>query len=76
MALAQTEGGKRGAFVAGIRASVASVLDEARGGRLIDVTRSGSANRTGELGRVVGLVLLDRGGFRQYRAHQPRAMKV
>jgi hydroxymethylbilane synthase len=39
----------------------ASVLDEARGGQFIEVTRSGPANRPRELGRAVGLELLYRG---------------
>jgi hydroxymethylbilane synthase len=38
----------------------ASVLDEA-GGQLIEVTRTGPANRPRELGRAVGLDLLDQG---------------
>jgi hydroxymethylbilane synthase len=38
----------------------ASVLDEA-GGRFIEVTRSGPANRPRELGRAVGLELLNKG---------------
>jgi hydroxymethylbilane synthase len=38
----------------------ASVLDEA-GDRFIEVTRSGPANRPRELGRAVGLELLDKG---------------
>src|SRR5580693_7441042 len=38
----------------------ASVLDEA-GGRFIEVTRSGAADRPRELGRAVGLELLDKG---------------
>jgi hydroxymethylbilane synthase len=38
----------------------ASVLDEA-GGAFIEVTRSGSADRPRELGRAVGLELLDKG---------------
>jgi len=38
----------------------ASVLDEA-GGRFIEVSRSGPADRPRELGRAVGLELLDRG---------------
>jgi hydroxymethylbilane synthase len=37
-----------------------SVLDEA-GGLFIEVTRSGPANRPRELGRAVGLELLDKG---------------
>jgi hydroxymethylbilane synthase len=39
----------------------ASVLDEAGGGQVIEVTRSGPANRPRELGRAVGLELLARG---------------
>lgn len=39
----------------------ASVLDEAQGGQFIEVTRSGPANRPRELGRAVGLELLQRG---------------
>ena len=39
----------------------ASVLDDAREGQLIEVTRSGPANRPRELGRAVGLALLHRG---------------
>ena len=39
----------------------ASVLDEARGGQFIEVTRSGPANRPRELGRTVGLELLYKG---------------
>ena len=39
----------------------ASVLDEAGGGQFIEVTRSGAANRPRELGRAVGLELLDKG---------------
>jgi hydroxymethylbilane synthase len=39
---------------------VASVLDEA-GDRFIEVTRSGPANRPRELGRAVGLELLNKG---------------
>ncbi len=39
----------------------ASVLDEARGGQFIEVTRSGPANRPRELGRAVGLELLAKG---------------
>jgi hydroxymethylbilane synthase len=39
----------------------ASVLDEALGGRFIEVTRSGPANRPRELGRAVGLELLHKG---------------
>ena len=38
----------------------ASVLDET-GGEFIEVTRSGPANRPRELGRAVGLELLDKG---------------
>jgi hydroxymethylbilane synthase len=38
----------------------ASVLDEA-GGEIIEVTRAGAANRPRELGRAVGLELLDKG---------------
>jgi hydroxymethylbilane synthase len=38
----------------------ASVLDEI-GGAFIEVTRSGPANRPRELGRAVGLELLDKG---------------
>jgi hydroxymethylbilane synthase len=38
----------------------ASVLDET-GGEIIEVTRSGPANRPRELGRAVGLELLDKG---------------
>ena len=38
----------------------ASVLDET-GGAFIEVTRSGPANRPRELGRAVGLELLDKG---------------
>jgi hydroxymethylbilane synthase len=38
----------------------ASVLDET-GGEIIEVTRSGPANRPRELGRAVGLQLLDKG---------------
>ena len=38
----------------------ASVLDEA-GGHFIEVSRSGPADRPRELGRAVGLELLDRG---------------
>ena len=38
----------------------ASVLDEA-GGRFIEAARRGPANRPRELGRAVGLELLDRG---------------
>jgi hydroxymethylbilane synthase len=38
----------------------ASVLDET-GGRFIEVTRAGPANRPRELGRAVGLELLDKG---------------
>jgi hydroxymethylbilane synthase len=38
----------------------ASVLDES-GGEIIEVTRSGPANRPRELGRAVGLELLDKG---------------
>lgn len=44
-----SHGGKGGAFVAEI------------GGRFIEVTRSGPADRPRELGRAVGLELLDRG---------------
>jgi hydroxymethylbilane synthase len=39
----------------------ASVLDDASGGRFIEVTRSGPANRPRELGRAVGLELLHKG---------------
>lgn len=39
----------------------ASVLDEARDGPFIEVTRSGPANRPRELGRAVGLELLHKG---------------
>jgi hydroxymethylbilane synthase len=39
----------------------ASVLDEAGGGQFIEVTRAGPADRPRELGRAVGLELLDRG---------------
>src|SRR5882724_3686323 len=39
----------------------ASVLDEARDGKFIEVTRSGPANRPRELGRAVGLELLHKG---------------
>ena len=39
----------------------ASVLDEARGGQFIEVTRAGPANRPRELGRAVGLELLHKG---------------
>lgn len=39
----------------------ASVLDEARDGKFIEVTRSGLANRPRELGRAVGLELLHKG---------------
>jgi hypothetical protein len=40
----------------------ASVLDETRDGQLIEVTRSGPANRPPrELGRAVRMALLDRG---------------
>jgi hydroxymethylbilane synthase len=39
----------------------ASVLDEARDGQFIEVTRSGPANRPRELGRAVGLELLHKG---------------
>src|SRR5258707_8583673 len=39
----------------------ASVLDEARDGQFIEVTRSGPANRPRELGRAVGLELLAKG---------------
>jgi hydroxymethylbilane synthase len=39
----------------------ASVLDEARDGQFIEVTRSGPANRPRELGRGVGLELLHKG---------------
>jgi hydroxymethylbilane synthase len=39
----------------------ASVLDEARDGQFIEVTRSGPANRPRELGRTVGLELLHKG---------------
>ena len=39
----------------------ASVLDEASGGQFIEVTRSGPASRPRELGRAVGLELLDKG---------------
>ena len=38
----------------------ASVLDEA-GGAFIEVTRAGPADRPRELGRAVGLELLDKG---------------
>ena len=38
----------------------ASVLDEA-GDRFIEVMRQGAADRPGELGRSVGLELLDKG---------------
>jgi len=38
----------------------ASVLDEA-GGQFIEVSRTGPADRPRELGRAVGLELLDRG---------------
>jgi hydroxymethylbilane synthase len=38
----------------------ASVLDEA-GGHFIEVTREGPADRPRELGRAVGLELLDKG---------------
>jgi hydroxymethylbilane synthase len=38
----------------------ASVLDEA-GGQFIEVSRSGAADRPRELGRAVGLELLDKG---------------
>jgi hydroxymethylbilane synthase len=38
----------------------ASVLDEA-GGQFIEVSRSGPADRPRELGRAVGLELLDKG---------------
>ncbi|MDB5639838.1 MAG: hydroxymethylbilane synthase, partial [Bradyrhizobium sp.] len=39
----------------------ASVLDEARNGQFIEVTRTGPANRPRELGRAVGLELLHKG---------------
>jgi hydroxymethylbilane synthase len=39
----------------------ASVLDEARDGKFIEVTRAGPANRPRELGRAVGLELLRKG---------------
>lgn len=39
----------------------ASVLDEAQGGRFIEVKRCGPANRPRELGRAVGLELLHKG---------------
>ncbi len=39
----------------------ASVLDEARDGKFIEVTRTGPANRPRELGRAVGLELLHKG---------------
>jgi hydroxymethylbilane synthase len=39
----------------------ASVLDEARGGQFIEVTRTGPASRPRELGRAVGLELIHKG---------------
>jgi hydroxymethylbilane synthase len=39
----------------------ASVLDDARGGQFIEVSRCGLASRPRELGRAVGLELLDKG---------------
>jgi hydroxymethylbilane synthase len=39
----------------------ASVLDGSGGGKFIEVTRRGAANRPRELGRAVGLELLHKG---------------
>jgi hydroxymethylbilane synthase len=49
----------------------ASVLDEA-GGRFIEVTRSGPANRPRELGRAVGLELLAKGAAEIIERSRPR----
>jgi hydroxymethylbilane synthase len=48
----------------------ASVLDEA-GGRFIEVTRSGAADRPRELGRAVGLELLDKGAAEIIESSRP-----
>ena len=49
----------------------ASVLDEA-GDRFIEVTRSGPAERPRELGRAVGLELLDKGAAAIIERSRPR----
>jgi len=49
----------------------ASVLDEA-GERFIEVTRSGPAERPRELGRAVGLELLDKGAAAIIERSRPR----
>ena len=49
----------------------ASVLDET-GGQFIEVTRSGPANRPRELGRAVGLELLDKGAADIIARTRPR----
>jgi hydroxymethylbilane synthase len=48
----------------------ASVLDEA-GGQFIEVTRVGPADRPRELGRAVGLELLDKGAGALIEANRP-----
>ena len=48
----------------------ASVLDEV-GGQFIEVTHSGPADRPRELGRAVGIALLDKGAAALSRGHGP-----
>jgi hydroxymethylbilane synthase len=57
---------------AGKMSLTASVLDEA-GDRFIEVTRSGPADRPRELGRAVGLELLDKGAAELIARSRPEA---
>jgi hypothetical protein len=55
----------------GLRDDADSVLDDA-GGHFIEVTRSGPASRPRELGRAVGLDLLDKGAADIIARTQPK----